>query len=123
MKGKIKFEELAGVWLGLENRDGVWFERHNSKKEAIPIAYSNWSDFYSTNRHRHDYLCPYMHQDGAWAYKRNQVCNYFTKSVVCSFTKVPTFILKGHVKRFSKVERLYYMVISPNSIHLTIPFS
>ena len=105
----IKSVEPSKAWLGLENRHGLWYESEQMFYSNSPINYSNWRDFYSTNVHQHEKLCPYVYNDGSWAYGRGGACEYLTNSVVCSFTDVPTFLLKGRFRKSAKIERLYYI--------------
>ena len=104
-----KTNELSGAWLGLENRNGIWHDLESLETSDGSIDYSNWRKFYSTTRHRLDYLCPYMDIDGTWAYGINSVCEYLTKSAICSIAKTPTFLLKGDDSKFAMIDRLYYM--------------
>ena len=105
----IKSVEPSNAWLGLENRNGLWYESEQMFHSKSPINYSNWRDFYSTNVHQHEKLCPYVYNDGTWAYGRGGACEYMTNSVVCSFTEITTFLLKGRVRKSAKIERLYYI--------------
>ena len=111
----IKTIDNVGAWLGLENQDGIWYEMQPSGSSRTPIDYGNWREFYSTSRHRDDKLCPYIHNDGTWAYGRNKACEYLKNAVICSTTQIPTFILKGKIEKLTKVDRLYYMSLDDSN--------
>ena len=104
-------EKVHGIWLGAAEYENKWYEDKNLLTNQYPINYSNWYETYNLVSNV-DNPCPYMFSDGTWGYGRGNVCKSLSLCVICSFSYVPLFTLKGQCKNSAFSEGNYYMSIN-----------